>query len=490
RHEMDRYAQLWNEYGYNAWYAERMHLTNQQLDVRAELCANHSYSINSISSVAVVLIFRNEQLAMLLRTLYSIVLNEDWPLVDSLLLIDDHSDAGMWQQQLSRDAFDEYVKLNIFRDVRIFHMEESMGVVRARRFAVRELFADIVIFMDAHVEVTAGWLAPLLHVVAEDPTTIATPQLDRLDEQSLEYVLQEPHRGLFDWTLRRREVALLPEQLKQLPRPYEMPVARTAVFAVERVVFSELAHFDMELNAPAAAELELSLKYWCASGRVLVVPCSRVAHLERSDRSYLRRYGNVDQMGVQLFRSYKRLVEIWIPEPNYRNQIYQYQPQIQTARLGNVSALQQRFEQFGFKSFPWFIQHVASDLLQHFPLTSRKDFAGGSLRAVRLPGFCLSADRVTGAINMTDCSRREPDVWTLSYMQDLRLGSHSCLEVQPHHAAVALQLCHTLGGQQHWRYEGNNSLLVSNSHCLQCDQQMQLQMATCNASNMQQKWSF
>lgn len=294
---------LREKFGYNAWLVEQLPPRLPVKRVRHKLCERSAESAESQSGVSIVVIFRNEQMAMLLRTLHSIVAATPAELLSELLVIDDHSDINYWDQKYSRETFNAYLKSNVYRAARFIHLEGAVGVVRARRFAVTQIATETVVFVDAHVEVSAGWLPPLLEAIAGDNRTLATPLLDVLDPETIQYKrVVEPRRGLFDWTLRRREVPLWSEQRRNLPRPYETPVMRAAVFAVNTKAFHTLSNFDPDVIAPAAAELELSLQFWCIGGRVLVVPCSRVAHLQPSDGRALQRYGDLNQMGLQLFR--------------------------------------------------------------------------------------------------------------------------------------------------------------------------------------------
>ncbi|EDW70568.1 putative inactive polypeptide N-acetylgalactosaminyltransferase 12 isoform X2 [Drosophila virilis] len=491
--EIGAFSRLWLEYGYNAWLAERIPVRRELPDMRDDRCLENSYRNLSthIDPVSIVVIFRNEQLAMLLRTLHSIADRSNPELIGELLLIDDHSDAGFWQQQRSRDAFKAYVQRYIHGAARIFHLEEHVGLVRARRLAAAEAEQETLVFLDAHVEVTEGWLEPMLAVICENRFTLATPQLDRLDEETLEYVRVVERRGLFDWNLRRREVPLTWQQIKQLPRPFATAVLRTSVFAIDADWFNKLAHLDMHLNGPAAAELELSLKVWRIGARVLQVPCSRVGHLQPSDLSYMQRYGDLQQMAREHFSSYKRLTEIWLSEPSYKSVVYQHQPQIQQAHMPNVSKLQELIKRANFESFDWYLQHVATDLLLHFPLLPRIDLAHGTLRPAHLPSYCLTADLKSRRIHLQPCNAVQQLIqnWTLSSLNDLRLGVDICAEVQPTQN-VALSACHTLGGRQSWRLDMDKNYLISNRHCLEFNVRMRVQVRNCDNMNQRQMWFF
>jgi len=302
--EIAAYRKRWLEFGYNAWLAERISLKRELPDVRDKRCLNISYNNmkDRGDQVTLIIIFRNEQLSMLLRTLHSLRDRTDFELIGELLVINDHSDMGIWTEELSRQAFNAYVMHYIHKETKIFYLEEQIGLVRARRFAAREAEYEYLVFLDAHVEVTVGWLEPLLHEISVDGYVLATPQLDLLDEQTLEYVRVAERRGLFDWSLRRREMPLLWEQLNELPRPFVTPVAHLPVFVIAAEWFNSLAHFDMDVNSPAAAELELSFMIWHSGGSILLVPCSRVGHLQPSDLNYMQRYGNFNQMAQEHFK--------------------------------------------------------------------------------------------------------------------------------------------------------------------------------------------
>ncbi|XP_064540379.1 putative inactive polypeptide N-acetylgalactosaminyltransferase 12 [Drosophila montana] len=447
--EVGAFARLWLEYGYNAWLAERIPVRRGLLDMRDDRCLEYSY-----------------------------------PKLSALM-------EPRCPQQRSRQAFRAYVQRYIHGAARIFHLEEHVGLVRARRLAADEAKLETLIFLDAHVEVSEGWLEPLLAAIWEDQFTLATPQLDRLDEETLEYVRVVERRGLFDWSLRRREVPLTWQQIKQLPRPFATAVLRTSVFAINAEWFNKLAHLDMELNAPAAAELELSFKVWRIGGRVLQVPCSRVAHLQPSDLGYMQRYGDLQQMAREHFSSYKRLTEIWLSEPRYKSVVYQHQPQILQAHLPNVSKLQELIKRVDFESFDWYLQHVATDLLRHFPLLPRIDLAHGTLRPAHLPSHCLTADLQTRRIHLQPCNavQQLTQNWTLSSLNDLRLGVDICAEVQPTQY-VALSACHTLGGRQSWRLDMDKNYLISNRHCLEFNVRMRVYVRRCDYMNQRQMWFF
>ena len=47
--------------------------------------------------------------------------------------------------------------------------------------------ADILTFLDSHIEATHGWLEPLLDRVARNYRTVACPVIEAIDEKTLQY---------------------------------------------------------------------------------------------------------------------------------------------------------------------------------------------------------------------------------------------------------------------------------------------------------------
>lgn len=89
--------------------------------------------------------------------------------------------------------------------VKIIRALEREGLIKARLRGAAAAKAPTLTFLDSHVECTKGWLEPLLDRIALDPTNVASPVIERIIDETFEYV---PHKDLkklliggFDWTL-------------------------------------------------------------------------------------------------------------------------------------------------------------------------------------------------------------------------------------------------------------------------------------------------
>ncbi|XP_017112455.1 putative polypeptide N-acetylgalactosaminyltransferase 12 [Drosophila elegans] len=487
--EFVAYTQGWQRFAYNAWLAEKIPLRRSLPDFRDPRCLNFSYDEDSdgMRPASIILIYRNEQLVVLLRTLHSLVDRTPKHLYAELILVDDHSDTDFWNEPLSVTFFDTYVRRYIHPAARILHMQKPVGLIKARILACNEAKADNLVFVDAQVEFTKGWLSPLLSTISEQSLTLATPVLDKLDEQTLAYHRSIERRGVYDWSLRRREVPLSKARRILLPNPYEVAAVRTSVFAIRALWFQDLSNFDKELQGFGGAELELSFKVWRSGGRIVQVPCSRVGHLEPKDQSYLKRYGDLGKMGQQVSRNLKRIVELWIDNPVLKSEIYKYQPQLLNVSVGDLSESRKLYQQYDCQSFQSFVSEVMPELKQIKP-KDRSDYATGYVKSLEFPKSCLSINAGSKFITLEPCSANNTlKNWTLTYINDLRVGANICAEVQLNFK-LGYDFCHGLGGRQSWHYDAVNNHLVSNTRCLELGEKLNIFLSLCNKSNRKQRW--
>ncbi|KAH8360789.1 hypothetical protein KR084_002286 [Drosophila pseudotakahashii] len=487
--EIDAYTQGWERYAYNAWLAERISLWRSLPDLRDPRCRNLKYDEDSdgMKPVAVIVIFRNEQLVVLLRTLHSLVERTPKHLLSELILVDDHSDTDFWIEKLSVYFFDRYVLRYIHPKARILHLNEPVGLIEARVLASKKAKADNLVFVDAQVEFTDGWLTPLLNTISEQSLTLATPILDGLDEQNLAYHRSVERRGIFDWSLRRREVPLSEDIKKRLPKPYEVAAVRTSVFAIPAQWFQDLSNFDKQLRGSGAAEIELSFKVWRSGGRVVQVPCSRVGHLQPNNQDYLKRYGNLHIMGKELLWNLKRIVEVWIDDPQSKSVIYNYLPDLISFPITDISSSRQLYQDYDCLSFIEFINEIMPELLKIRP-SNRTYYAFGNVKPLEFSKSCLTVHSKRQTVSLEPCKANHTlQNWSLTHLNDLRIVKQLCAEVQPN-LKLGFDLCHNMGGRQSWHYDAVNNYLVSNKRCLEVGGEFNMFMAHCNTSNRKQRW--
>ena len=65
-------------------------------------------------------------------------------------------------------------------------MKERQGLIRARIRGAEKSIGQVMIFLDAHMEATAGWLVPVLSEISKDRTRVILPVIDSINSKTFE----------------------------------------------------------------------------------------------------------------------------------------------------------------------------------------------------------------------------------------------------------------------------------------------------------------
>lgn len=118
-------------------------------------CWKQKY-LSELPSTSIIIIFYNEHLQTLLRTVHSIANRTPTQLIQEIILVDDASSL----EQLGT-PLDEYVEEN-FQKVSIIRLKQRSGLIRARLAGAKKATGEVLLFLDAHCEVNVNWLPPLI----------------------------------------------------------------------------------------------------------------------------------------------------------------------------------------------------------------------------------------------------------------------------------------------------------------------------------------
>ncbi|XP_032591883.1 polypeptide N-acetylgalactosaminyltransferase 8 [Drosophila grimshawi] len=477
--------------GYNAWLSERISPERTLFDMRHRSCKKLKYPLQKLPAISVVITHHNEQPSVLLRTLSSLRSRTTARLLHEIILVDDGSDLGLLGN------FTGYVEEKFKGLVHLQRQEKQLGVMQARLAGALRAQADVLVFLDAHVEVTHGWLPPLLLPLLENNKTCTTPVVDTIDYDNFAYRRGKPTRGFFDWDFNYVQLPLRKEDELALPAPHENPIMNGGLFAIYRKWFFDLGGYDEGLRIWGAEQFELSLKIWLCGGRLLEVPCSRVGHLYRNG-SFKMQYTKSDSKA--LARNYRRVAEVWLDE--YRDKLYANLPHLTHIKVGSLKkqkALRQRLQ---CKPFKWFLDHLASDFLELYPVDEPEDYAFGVVQNLAEPTICLERSESAEHPQLMPCDGdlmypKLEQKWSLSHFRDLHSSFH-CLELQQRqpNAEIWLWQCHHHAGNQFWSYDPNTNQIVNGQskdqqRCLEARLEQRKVVANpCDVQNLQQQWKF
>lgn len=161
--------------------ASNMISLNRSLpDVRIPECKAKTYP-NRLPRTSVVIIFHNEPWSTLLRTVWSIVNRSPRELIEEIILVDDVSSNDELKKPL-----EEYIR-RIPVKVKLIRTNRREGLIRARLIGAKAATGSVLTFFDAHVEVTDGWLEPILARIANDRSVVAVPVIDRISSDDMGY---------------------------------------------------------------------------------------------------------------------------------------------------------------------------------------------------------------------------------------------------------------------------------------------------------------
>ena len=108
--------------------------------------------LKRLPKTSVIVVFHNEAWSTLLRTVHSVINRSPPSLLKEILLVDDASDHLELGSKL-----DQYL-LNLPVNCRVVRLEERNGLIRARLAGADQASGSVLVFLDAHIEVSPGKL--------------------------------------------------------------------------------------------------------------------------------------------------------------------------------------------------------------------------------------------------------------------------------------------------------------------------------------------
>lgn len=252
---------------------------------------------------------------------------------------------------------------------------------------------------------------------------------------------------------------------------------------------------------------KLSFKLWLCGGRMMEVPCSRVAHTFRQHNAYRKVDGNYDFVAHNL----KRIAEVWLDD--FKQYLYGNQPErYASIDPGDVSKQKMLRKNLNCKPFRYFLEQVMPDQVERYPFVDPGVFASGTIRSESNQKLCIdnmgeATDNPLGLMkchrNLTSPGKRQ--FFILTWHRQIRTSSkifENCLDT----FQTSLWPCHFEFGHQLWFYNLVSSLINSGTF-LNCRSQTShqlvnspdnclsakvvkksLEMRKCSDKDASQKW--
>ncbi|XP_059539800.1 probable polypeptide N-acetylgalactosaminyltransferase 8 isoform X3 [Myotis daubentonii] len=330
--QQKRAQDLFQKFGYNVYLSNLLPLNRSIPDTRHPRCLQKTYS-SQLPSLSVILIFTNEALSIIQRAITSIINRTPSQLLKEIILVDDFSSNEELKANL-----DELIKLYNQKYpglLKIVRHTKRQGLAQARNTGRETATAEVVAILDAHIEVNAGWAEPILARIQEDHTVIVSPVFDKINFDTFELEKYGLAVDGFNWELWCRYDALPKAwiDLNDVTAPVKSP-SIMGILAANRLFLGKIGSVDGGMLVYGGENVELSLRkvcvilaryklpkpyllhqepsmVWQCGGRIEVLPCSRIAHIERHHKPYAL------DLTPAMKRNALRVAEIWMDEYKY-----------------------------------------------------------------------------------------------------------------------------------------------------------------------------
>lgn len=152
----------------------------------------------------------------------------------------------------------------------------NVGTARTRNLAVQHTSAEVIVFLDAHVNLPAGWWEPMLELLDQTGAGAVAPAVSDIEE---------PDRKAFGVGFKGPDLSV--EWLRQNGgEPYRVPLLPWCCTAVRRDIFQTIGGFDEDMIRWGGIDVELSLRLWLLGYELWLAPQVEVFHFFRHARPY------------------------------------------------------------------------------------------------------------------------------------------------------------------------------------------------------------
>ncbi|TRY62130.1 hypothetical protein TCAL_02174 [Tigriopus californicus] len=367
------------KYAFNRLASDQISLKRTLPDVRHEACKKIQYD-DTLPAASVIIIFNNEILSTLLRTVWSVLQRTPPEFLHEIVLVDDASNLTEISTVLPI-----YLKYRLPANVILHRLVEQVGLIGARLAGAKVASGEAIIFLDSHCEATEGWIQPLLQRIKDKPNNLVIPSIDSISDKTLAFNGFPGGVGIsvggFTWSGHFTWIPFKHNGTRKPSDPAPTATMAGGLFGANREFFFKIGGYDEGMKGWGGENLELSFRTWRCHGSMENVPCSHVGHIFRDFHPYFIPH---DSHGINT----ARMAEVWMDE--YKRLFYMHRQDLQREipspiDIGDISSRVQIKDTLKCKSFKWYLDTVYPDKF----ILDDQSIAYGRIRNQKYPNICF-----------------------------------------------------------------------------------------------------